>query len=301
MIILNRIQLGNNQELQKIENDILIVKSKPLGGELTSIFNKKTNLEYLWQAGNAWPKHAPVLFPIVGQLKDNIYFHNGKKYKLDRHGFARTKNFELSKEQNHSVEYNIAYNDETMACFPFQFDLKIGYELSGASLKIVYTVSNVGNDEMFFSIGGHPAFRVPLKQNESYDDYYLEFNSAENSGRWLLDNGLLNNKVLTCLQNTNILPLNKLLFYEDALVFKNLKSDFISLKSKKHEHGLNFKFKNFPFFGIWAAKDADFICLEPWHGVTDNIASDQQLKNKEGIISLQPGTRFYCEYAVDTF
>ncbi len=287
--------------MQKIENEFLIVCSKPEGAELCSIFNKQTNLEYLWQAGPAWPKHAPILFPIVGQLKDNLYHHNGKKYSLDRHGFARTKTFKLIDEQQSSVEYQLTSSSETLDVYPFEFDLKIRYELQGANLKIIYIVQNKGNNEMLFSIGAHPAFKVPLVEGENYGDYFLEFNKEENADRWLLNKGLLDNNSKPMLENTNTLPLTKSLFYEDALVFKNLKSNVISLKNKKNNHGLHFKFENYPYFGIWAAKNADFVCLEPWHGIADSVISDQQLKNKEGIISLPPGKEFYCEYSIVTF
>ena len=287
--------------MQKIENEFLIVCSKPEGAELCSIFNKQTNLEYLWQAEKAWPKHAPVLFPIVGQLKNNIYFHNGEKYSLDRHGFARTRTFDVVNVQQPSVEYAIGSNVDTLAVYPFNFNLKIRYELEGATLKIIYIVQNNGKEELLFSIGAHPAFKVPLVAGESYDDYYLEFNKEENTERWLLNNGLFDNKSIPFLKNTKILPLTKSLFYEDALVFKNLKSSMISLKSNKNIHGLHFQFENYPYFGIWAAKDADFICLEPWHGIADSVNSDQQLKNKEGIISLLPGREFYCDFSVTTF
>ena len=154
---------------------------------------------------------------------------------------------------------------------------------------------------MFFSIGGHPAFKVPLSAAESYDDYYLEFNKVENKERWFLNNGLLNNNSIPYLESTKILQLKKTMFYEDALVFKNLRSNIISLKSKKKNNGLNFKFYDYPYFGIWAAKDADFICLEPWHGIADNVNSDQQLSNKEGINTLAPQQTFSCSYTIDVF
>jgi len=251
-----------------IENDILIVKSKPEGAELTSILNKKTGLEYIWQAGMEWPKHAPVLFPIVGQLKDNIYYYDDEIYSLERHGFARTNTFLITAHETDSVEYSLLFNDETLRVYPFQFELLVSYELKNELLEIIYTVFNNGEDDLYFSIGAHPAFKIPLNNNERYDDYYLEFNKDEDAQRWMLHNGLLDNKTRPVFQG-KILQLTKTLFNEDALVFKNLKSDVISIKSKNHSHGLNFHAQGFPYFGIWAAKDADFICLE--HGMALQI------------------------------
>jgi galactose mutarotase-like enzyme len=288
--------------MQKIENDFLVVQSKVEGAELTSIFNKKTNLEYLWQAGEEWPKHAPVLFPIVGQLKDNIYYFEDKQYSLDRHGFARTKTFNVNEQKENLIEYILTSDDEvTLKVYPFEFELMIRYELKGPSLKTIYIVKNKGKEEMLFSIGAHPAFKVPVSQNEKYEDCFLEFNQHEHASRWLLNNGLITDATIPFFENSKTFSLSHKLFYDDALVFKELESTEISLKSRKYEHGLHFQFSGFRYFGIWAAKNADFICLEPWHGIADSINSDQQLKNKEGINRLQPGKEFYCDFTIETF
>ena len=287
--------------MQKIENDFLIVTAKPNGAELCSIYNKQTGLEYLWQAGHEWPKHAPILFPIVGQLKDNIYIYEGKKFSMDRHGFARTMTFLTTDHRTSAVEYSLIYNEQTLAVFPFQFELLINYEVIDADLKILYSVINHGEDDMYFSVGAHPAFKVPLVDGESYDDYYLEFNKEETTERWMLNNGLLDNHTKPVFNNSRQLLLSKSLFNEDAIIFKDLHSDIISLKSKKSAHGFHFQFKEYPYFGIWAAKDADFICLEPWMGIADNISTNQQLSEKEGIITLLPGEEFTCDYAITLF
>jgi len=285
----------------KIENDLLIVKAKSQGAELTSIFNKKTMLEYLWQAGKEWTKHAPVLFPIVGQLKGNVYFYNGEKYSLERHGFARGLPFAVGNSETNRMEFVLNSSAETLKIFPFQFELKIIYSLEGNTLNVKHEVNNRENEKMFFSIGAHPAFKIPLDEKETYDDYFLEFNKKELAERWKLQNGLIVDEKEIVLNNTNILPLRKSLFDNDALVFKNLKSDLISIKNKKSNHGLNFYSKGFPYFGIWAAKNADFVCLEPWHGIADSVKHNQKLETKEGIINLEPQRTFNCEYTIETF
>lgn len=272
-----------------IENNFLKVSCKPHGAELTSIFSKQTQSEYLWQAGKEWTKYAPVLFPIVGQLKDNTYFHKEKEYKLERHGFARNLKFacpasggEIGKLDGESIEFILRSNDDTLKVFPFEFVLKIIYKLSNDKLIVEYKVENTGNDKMYFSIGAHPAFKIPIPpapqkgvlEKENYHDYFLEFSEKENAPRWLLQNGLIAEQE-TFFSNQTILPLTKKLFYNDALVFKSLKSETISIKSKKSNTGLHFHCKGFPYFGIWAAKDADFVCLEPWCGVADSINSTQ--------------------------
>jgi galactose mutarotase-like enzyme len=138
-------------------------------------------------------------------------------------------------------------------------------------------------------------------ENESYEDYFLEFNKPEFAERWKLQNGLISGEKEVVLNSTTILSLKKSLFYNDAMVFKSLKSDCISIKNKNSNHGLHFYFKGFPYFGIWAARDADFVCLEPWQGIADSIHHNRQLENKEGIINLEPGKTFSCEYSIEPF
>ncbi len=283
-----------------IENNFLKVFCKPEGAELISIFSKQTQLEYLWQAGEKWPKHAPVLFPIVGQLKDNTYFYNDKEYKLERHGFARAMKFDIEHSEASAVTFILSSNSETLKAFPFNFTLNISYTLSNDKLIVEYNVKNTGSDEMCFSLGAHPAFKVPLTSGLNYNDYYLEFSEKENAKRWNLQNGLIAEPV-TFFSNQDILNLTKKLFYSDALVFKNLKSEKISIKSVKSSNGLHFQCSGFPYFGIWAAKDADFVCLEPWHGIADSIHTNQQLINKEGINKLLTGKQYSCEYSIQPF
>jgi galactose mutarotase-like enzyme len=162
-----------------------------------------------------------------------------------------------------------------------------------------YEIFNVTDNEMYFSVGGHPAFKLPLVNGTSYDDYYLEFNKKEDAGRWPISKeGLIELDPQSLLTNTSHLPLSKQLFQQDALVFKQLQSDIVSLRSDKSPHGLDFHFNGFPFLGIWAAKNADFICIEPWCGIADSVDSDQQLKNKEGIIHLAPREKFSRSWSV---
>jgi len=155
---------------------------------------------------------------------------------------------------------------------------------------------------MFFSVGGHPAFKLPMADTLSYDDYYLLFNKTENAPRWPISNeGLIETTALQLLDNTNRLALTKSLFYKDAIVLKNLQSDEVKLKSDKHAAGLSFIFKGFPYLGIWAAKDADFICIEPWCGIADSVGANQVLNDKEGIINLPAGENFERTWSVTMF
>ena len=151
-----------------------------------------------------------------------------------------------------------------------------------------YEISNLALKELLFSIGGHPAFAAPLNKQGDYNDYFLQFNADDALTYHVIEDNLISNKTITLNLDNKRLYLKQELFYNDALVIKNLKSNSISLMNQKNYNGINFKFENFPYFGIWAAKDADFVCLEPWCGIADSVNHNQQLKDKEGIITLAP-------------
>ena len=286
--------------MQQIENDFILVNINPLGAELTRFFSKHTNEEYLWN-GDAkfWGKYSPVLFPIIGTLKNNQYIFNDKTYQLGRHGFAREKVFTVIAKSASSLTFQLQQDHGTMAIFPFPFSFEIAYTLEEGTLQVSYRVKNTGYTTMYFSVGGHPAFNLPLTSGLAYEDYYLLFNKTEDAGRWPIStDGLIEAVSLPLLQNTNRLPLNKSLFYKDAIVLKHLASDEVQLRSDKTLAGMNFSFKGFPYLGIWAARDADFICIEPWCGIADNVNASQQLTEKEGIIPLPAGADFTRSWSV---
>jgi galactose mutarotase-like enzyme len=159
-----------------------------------------------------------------------------------------------------------------------------------------------GNKTMYFSVGGHPAFAVPLSADTNYEDYCLEFNKTENFQRWgLVEGGLIADHSTPFLLNTNRLALTKELFYDDAIVFKNLQSTEVILKSDKTNCQLKFDFKGFPYLGIWAAKDANFVCIEPWCGIADSENHNQELTEKEGIIALKIDEAFEKTWSVTTY
>ncbi len=286
-----------------IENEIIKASFKSVGAELQSLEKKEGNLEYIWQADpNYWSKSSPILFPIVGALKDNIFKYKNKEYRLPRHGFAREKEFIVENHSKSQITFLLTEDSETLKVFPFEFQLRICYELLENSLKVIYNVRNKGLDTLFFSIGGHPAFICPLDKSLTYEDYYLEFNQKEDLVRWpITKEGLIKNYSEPLEDKTNTLSLNKALFFGDALVFKGLQSEKITLKTKKNSSKLEFYFKKFPFLGIWAAKNADFVCLEPWCGIADSENSNHNIEEKEGIIKLSPNEVFNKDYEIKVF
>lgn len=264
-----------------------------MGAELQSVVNKVGNLEYMWQAEpTVWARHSPVLFPIVGRLKNDTFSYNGIVYKMGQHGFARNKAFQVIAQTPTMVSFQLTDDEETLAIYPFKFCLTLSYILNEQELTLQYEVKNTDTKAIYFSLGAHPGFRLPLLDHESYEDYYLSFNHAETAERFLIDGGLISNQTKAIFTSSNELNLNKDLFLQDALVFKNLRSNMVSIRSKNHVHGLSLTANHFPFYGIWAQKNADFVCLEPWCGIADSISGQSAIEQKEGINCLATSENF---------
>ena len=282
-----------------IENESLKASISIKGAELQSLFHKRHQLDYIWKGDPAfWAKHSPVLFPIVGALKNDAFLYQGKKYELSRHGFARDMNFEAEKISDNKAAFTLNSDDETKSKYPFDFSLKIHYELEDASIRVSYQVINPAKEVLHFSIGAHPAFAVPLTEDTVYEDYYLEFDKSETLPRWSLKDNLIDQPE-AFLKDEKRIRLQKDLFYDDAIVFKNPKSEMISLISEKTLRGLKFRFEGFPFLGIWAAKDAPFVCIEPWCGIADSVGHNQEIEKKEGIIALEGEAEWVKSWMVE--
>ena len=271
-----------------LENDQLKVNVNMKGAELTNIRSKLTGLEYMWSGDPAfWGKTSPVLFPIVGTLRNDSFLYKGKLYTLTRHGFARDMVFSVIAQDNERITFQLLSNAITLEKYPFDFNFEISYHLSDNFLEVRYDVKNAGSDTMYFSIGAHPAFKVPLTADTNFEDHYLVFSESENALRWPIDpHGLIMENPTPVLENASKLKLTHDLFSNDALVFKNLRSDKVSIRSDKHDNGLDFYFEGFPYLGIWSYKNADFVCIEPWYGIADSVLHNQNFVEKEGIVKL---------------
>jgi galactose mutarotase-like enzyme len=271
-----------------LENGILTAKINPLGAELVSLYHHPDHIEYLWN-GDAgfWNKHSPVLFPVIGALKDGYYRYQGNSYYLSRHGFAREMVFEVEVKSKSEATFILQATKETKMVYPFDFTLKLSYSLSSSQLFVTYQVVNPANKKLYFSIGGHPAFSLSAHNGVTYEDYYLEFELPETLALQLSSGGLMTGATEPFLNAEKRIALKKELFYKDALVFKNARSRSISLLNSKTSAGFKLNYNGFPYIAIWSAKDSPFVCLEPWCGIADSISHDHDFTNKAGIICLE--------------
>ena len=285
----------------KIENEFLKVSMRPFGAELTSIFDKRSGIEHLWQAdAQFWGWHAPVLFPVIGRCwKDEITV-NGKNYPLEKHGFARKSNFEVTEQNAERITFVLTDSEHTLKLYPFKFEFYITYVLKQNKLDVLYKIINTDTQEIYFQLGGHPAFAVPFNKGEKYEDYAIEFENKETANRHLInEEGFFNGVQELVLDATNTLPLHANMFNQDALIFKDLKSRRVRIKSKNHNHYLQVTFTDFNFLGLWAKENASYICIEPWLGCADTADKAVDFKQKEGIISLVTGGEFNTGFSVE--
>ncbi|MDN5342001.1 MAG: hypothetical protein PWP28_876 [Oceanotoga sp.] len=287
--------------LKTISNENLKIVVDSSGAQLISIKNS-SNIEFLWTADKKyWGRHAPILFPIVGKVKNNEYTVNGRVFELGQHGFARDLEFDLKESSTSKLTYSLKYDENTLKKYPYKFELIITYEIIEDSLFINYEVINLDDKRIYFSIGAHPGFKCPILENESFEDYYLEFENNETINRECLNTelGLFSRKSIPYLKNEKIIKLNHELFNEDALIFKNLKSSKISLRNNKNEYSLTVDFKGFPFLGIWSQKgESPFICIEPWYGHADFEDFDGDFSDKEDSLYLDINKKFNCTYSI---
>lgn len=278
--------------LTKITNHQIYPEIDSLGGQMVSLRDVH-GTEYLWQGDPAyWKGQAPILFPIVGSLRDGRAEINGKTYEMPRHGLARTRQFRRISAGTDTAAFRLAADEGTRAAYPFDFSLTVTYELADRTCTQVFTVANEGEGEMPFCLGLHPGFNIPLEADETFADYLLAFPEAETCDSPTLDpqTGLvLTDRRRPVLENSSRLPLTRSLFAEDALVLENLRSRRASLYSLKSGRGVEIAFDGFDYFGIWQPKDAPFLCLEPWTGTATCDTEDDIFAHKRGMTLLRPG------------
>ncbi|MBC6995737.1 aldose 1-epimerase family protein [Neolewinella lacunae] len=285
-----------------IENHCLRLTVKEVGAELSSLVHLPSGREYIWQADPAiWGSHAPVLFPIIGVLKDGKTTIDGQEYRIPKHGMVRhNQNLEPYSHTEDRLTFRLNWDEKTLEQYPYEFDFRVTYRLREEHVIVYHEIRNEDDKTMYFCLGGHPAFRVPCFEGDRYEDYFLRFESPEDARSYLvLPDGTIGQDTREVpWRDGNILPLTHNLFAHDALVFKDLHSHSVILESARSGPVLKLDYAGWTHFGIWAKPEGDFVCLEPWMGLSDPADSDGQFKHKEGIISLEPGETYEMSFDI---
>ncbi len=276
-----------------LKNKLLTAIFNSKGAELISL--KSSETEHMWD-GNPefWNRHSPVLFPIVGTLKNGSYIYENNTYNLYRHGFGRNMEFEVIKSNEKSIAFSLKANKETLKVYPFDFELNLKYELKNLKLKISYDIINNSETKMPFSIGAHPAFSLP----NNFNNYSLEFNDDENLLCYSLKNDLISETTSKIQLFNKKLPLDYPLFENDALIFKKLNSKSITIIENEKPY-IKIDFDDFPNLGIWTKPNAKFICIEPWFGYSDTNNCSGKIVEKEGIQFAVKNKPFCCSFTIE--
>lgn len=281
--------------LYAIENSKVKVTFSDKGGEMQNIILKGAEREYLWQ-GNPefWAGRAYNLFPICGRLIDGKYTYKGKEYEMNLHGFVRDSMMTVEKKSNTEIAFTLCADEAIKAQYPFDFTYTVTYILEDTRVKTVYDIKNGGDEPMYFAVGGHPGFNVPLCEGEKFEDYYLEFDCVKPM-EWMKMTPLFYTGVNEPYPMTDgkVIELDHALFSEDARFFTNMCKN-VTLKSRKSDAFVRLEYPKMRNLGIWhkPQTEAPYICIEPWSSVPSFDGRVDDLETKNQMEKLMPG----CTY-----
>lgn len=285
----------------KLENEFLCLEIAEMGAEVTRIYDKTEDNEILWEGNPVyWKRHSPVLFPNVGKTYKNRVLINGTQYPTSQHGFARDNVFTCIEAANEKASFMFRSSEETKEVYPFDFELHINYKLNKKELTVEWQVKNCGDETMYFTIGGHPAFRF-AKPEETKADYVLKVPGKEKLEYVLIDIscGCANvDEVHTLQLSEEIYPLSDELFAKDALVVDNGQIEEAWLCHKDGTPYVGVRSAGFPNYGIWSVEGAPFVCLEPWMGRCDNVGFNAELSEKPNVNKVEAGEKFIKDYTI---
>lgn len=285
-----------------LQNEKLIIESNNSGAELTKIFSKRYNKAILWNGNKKyWGRQSPILFPIVGKLVDNETIIEENLYSMTQHGFARDMEFEIIDKGDTFISYKLTDNESTLEKYPYSFELIINYTLKDNSINIEWIVKNTDSKDIFFSIGGHPAFNLPLFEQNDFSKYHLEFKKRSDVEKINLNTSFIDD--ITFIGDLKNLQLSPELFKNDALIYTNI--DEVSICNNDGGKYITLSMQDFPLVGIWTPyysetnSTAPFLCIEPWYGLADSIHSNKIYKDKKFINKLGKGKIFTASYSIN--
>ncbi|MGY4234756.1 galactose mutarotase-like enzyme [Bradyrhizobium sp. USDA 4449] len=263
---------------------------KAQGAEMCSL-RHDDGTEFVWQAGPAWPRHAPLLFPIVGRLANDELRHRGKRYRLTQHGFARDNRFVWAERGDSRCVLVLEDSEATRALYPFAFRLTAAYALDDTGLDLTLTVTNTGKETLPASVGGHPAFNWPLQAGVTKESYALTFAQAEPSPIRRVEGGLMRVAAEPSPVQGTVLPLSESLFVDDAVIFDQINSTAVRYASGDGGGPwLTMSWRGFRELGVWSkTSGAPFLCIEPWRGYASPIGFEGEFVDKPGLMHIVPG------------
>lgn len=288
-------------EIRVVENQRFTVKVKDLGAELCSIYDKANDRELIWNADPEWwPRHAPILFPSVGVTHKGQYRYQGKTYAMSQHGFARDMEFTFLGLAGNTLTHQLKTTAETKENYPFDFVLEVRHILEEDGLVVDWTVKNAGTGEMLFTIGAHPAFRVPAEGKGAGKDYKLTFDGQkELSFIYINEEGTAKYREVKTLPLENgAYTVGEHLFDNGVLIFENKQVEKVGFAFPDGSEYLTVECEGFPFVGVWTKPNAPFICLEPWYGRCDNEDFEDEYEKKVGVEKLPAGGAFHAAYKI---
>lgn len=286
--------------LYQISNGQIAIQADSMGAELKSLKAAGADTEYMWEGNPVyWKRTSPVLFPIVGSLRDGSYLLDGKRYPMGQHGFARDMEFQLKSQDSQEIWFSLESDSETLEKYPYAFRLEIGYVLSGRALIVKWKVSNPADTDMYFSIGGHPAFCCPLTGGEKQEDYRIWFDADGKITSGIIKNGLMSEEQAVYTLQDGCLQVTEHLFDRDALVVEHGQAHKVALVKPDGSHYLTVSF-DAPLFGVWSppGKKAPFVCIEPWYGRCDAQDFAGTWQEREWGQHLAPGESFEASYQI---
>ncbi|QHI69050.1 aldose 1-epimerase family protein [Tichowtungia aerotolerans] len=279
----------------KIENKYFSAGIRLKGAELASLHHKASGCELIWQADPAiWGGSAPILFPIIGKLKNDKTTINGTEYEIPKHGLIRHMDAMPVEQTEDSVRLRFESNVQTLEKYPFPFVFDAIFRLTESGLAVDYEVTNSGDETMRFTLGSHPAFALDEVMGSS-----IEFSQPETLDLYGLNSkGLIFKRVSRWFKRETRIQLTDRIFNDDALIFQNIKSHSIRLNTAGDRPDLEVDMRNHPHLGIWAKPGAKFVCIEPWYGFNDASKSDGVFKNKPAMLTLSAGKTLQTGYSV---
>ena len=283
-----------------LENDKIRIEIDSHGAELKSLVKKETGADYMWCAdAKYWGRTSPVLFPVVGNVSGKQYRTKGKTFDMGQHGFARDMEFTLESQTDNEIWFVLRSNEETLAKYPYEFVLKLGYRLDEAKVEVLWHVENPSEEELPFAIGGHPAFYCPVTSGVRQSDCYIQFDIAGSLKCSTIDGYLVGDRVDTYELEDGMLRIDEHLFDNDALIIEKQNIKKVSLCDPKKQAFLTIEM-DAPLFGIWRPADpgAPFVCIEPWYGRSDRIGYTGELRDREYENVLAAGENWDAGYAI---